>query len=135
MQIKNPIKENDFFPELTPLIDVMFLLLVFFMLTTTFERDDAHKTIVAELPQAQQSKKISRESTTVLTVKENGEYILGDTPCAKDALPDVLKIRMEMTRDSVVVISAHKDAPYHSIIYIYDVLQALGIEHFAHEVK
>ncbi len=135
MQIKNPIKENDFFPELTPLIDVMFLLLVFFMLTTTFDRDDTHKTIVSDLPLAEQSRKISRESTTVLTVKENGGYILGDKPCAKDALADVLKIRIETTGDSVVVISAHKKAPYHSIVYIYDVLQALGIERFAHEVK
>lgn len=135
MNIKNPIQENDFFPELTPLIDVMFLLLVFFMLTTTFEREDKHKTVTVELPQAKQSQKIFRDGATVLMVKENGDYFLGDKPCSMDALPKVLKLSMEMSKDSVVVISAHKKAPYRSIVYIYDVLQALGIKHFAHEVR
>ena len=66
MNIKNPIKESDFFPELTPLIDVMFLLLVFFMLTTTFEREDVHKAVDIELPQAKQSSKVSKEGTTMI---------------------------------------------------------------------
>lgn len=135
MNIKNPIKESDFFPELTPLIDVMFLLLVFFMLTTTFEREDTHKAVNVELPQAKQSRKVSKEGTTMIIVEEDGGYICGDKPCARDALPDVLKICMEMGKDSVVVISADKNAPYYSLVYIYDVLQALGVKHFAHEVK
>lgn len=135
MHIKNPIKDSDFFPELTPLIDVMFLLLVFFMLTTTFEREDALTSIPVELPQAKQSRKITRDAAAVLVVQEDGKYICGDKPCTRDALPDVLRIRMEMSRDSVVVISAHENAPYHSLVYIYDVLQSLGIKHFAHEVR
>lgn len=135
MNIKNPFHEDDFFPELTPLIDVMFLLLVFFMLTTTFEREGKHKTIPIELPEAKHSRPVSKEGATVLKVKENGEYFLGDKPCTMDALPEVLKIRMDMSKDSIVVISAHKNAPYYSLVYIYDVLQALGIKHFAHEVR
>ncbi len=135
MNIKNPIKETDFFPELTPLIDVMFLLLVFFMLTTTFERDKTRKAITVELPMAKQSMKIPWEGTTVLVVKEGGDYFLNDKPCTKNALPDVLKISMALAKDSVVVISAHKEAPYSSVIYIYDVLQALGVKHFAHEIR
>ncbi len=135
MKIKNPLKEKDFFPELTPLIDVMFLLLVFFMLTTTFEQKDTSKAVKVELPLAKKSKKITQEGATLIVVNEDGEYICADKPCTKDALPDVLKIRMEIGNDSVVVIRADKNAPYSRLVYIYDVLQALGVKHFAHEVK
>lgn len=135
MNIKNPFKEGDFFPELTPLIDVMFLLLVFFMLTTTFEEESKHKTIAVELPRAKHSQPVSKDGAIVLNVKENGEYFIGEKPCSKGSLPEVLKINMDMTKDSVVVISADKNAPYYSLVYIYDVLQAIGVKHFAHEVR
>ena len=135
MNIKNPFKEGDFFPELTPLIDVMFLLLVFFMLTTTFEDEGRHKTITVELPKAKHSQPVSKDGAVVLKIEENGDYSIEDRPCSKSSLPEVLKINMDMTKDSVVVISADKNAPYYSLVYIYDVLQAIGVKHFAHEVR
>ena len=135
MNIKNPFKEGDFFPELTPLIDVMFLLLVFFMLTTTFEDKGTHKTISVELPKAKHSQPVSKEGAIVLKVKENGDYFIGDKPCSESSLPEVLKINMDMSKDSVVVISADKNTPYYSLVYIYDVLQAIGVKNFAHEVR
>ena len=135
MKIQNPFKEGDFFPELTPLIDVMFLLLVFFMLTTTFEEESKHKTIAVELPKAKHSRPVSKDGAIVLNVKEDGEYFIGEKSCSRGSLPEVLKITMDMTKDSIVVISADKNAPYHSLVYIYEVLQAIGVKHFAHEVR
>jgi hypothetical protein len=33
------------------------------------------------------------------------------------------------------VIAAHKNAPYGAVVFVYDVLQALGIKKFSHEVR
>jgi len=135
MNIRNPFHESDFFPELTPLIDVMFLLLVFFMLTTTFEREIEQKIIPVELPQAKYSKPFLREGAIVLKVSEKGEYYINEKECSMDALSEVLKISMKTSKDSLVVISAHKDTPFKSIVFIYDVFQMLGVTYFTHEVR
>jgi biopolymer transport protein ExbD len=135
MNLKNPTQQNDFFPDLTPLIDMMFLLLIFFMLTSTFKDEKKIETVEVELPQAEISIVVPREAATVIRISDNGAYHIGDKPCTMDVLLQALDIQLKATRDSVVIISGHKNAPYWSIIHVYDVLQALGIKHFAHEVQ
>jgi biopolymer transport protein ExbD len=135
VNIRNPLDDADFFPELTPLIDVMFLLLVFFMLTTTFETDRTTRSIAVELPESSRSRPMTRENAAVITVREDGEYFLDRQPCDIESLHEVLALRMNMSGDSLVVIAAHRNAPYGRVVHIYDVLQALGVRHFSHEVR
>ncbi len=133
MNIRDPFETSDFFPELTPLIDMMFLLMIFFMLTATFIKETEHKAIPIEIPEARHSEAVTTEHAVVITVNENGNFMIDDRPCTAETLADVLKIRT--VSDSTIIISAHKKAPYLSIVYIYDVLQSLGIRRFAHDVK
>jgi biopolymer transport protein ExbD len=133
MKLRDPFDEGGFFPELTPLIDIMFLLLVFFMLTTTFLKETERKAIPVELPQALHSSIVTASQAVVITVNERGGYSIDGMPCDAASLPDVLKLKT--VGDTTVVISGHTGAPYRSIVYIYDVLQSLGISRFAHDVR
>lgn len=134
LNIRKPVPEYDFFPELTSLVDVMFLLLVFFMLTTTFEKGST-KAVIVELPVAKKSIPVSKDNAIILTIKKNGEFIINENICEPASLPDVLKIAIAETKDSLVIINAHKQSPYQSIIFAYDIFQALGIKRFAHEIQ
>jgi len=133
MDIRNPIDENDFYPELTPLIDIMFLLLVFFMLTTTFLKEEEQNVLQVELPEALNSQSIPIDQSIFVSVGKHGEYRVDEKSCTPEMLPDLLKIRAET--DTVVVIHAHNEAPYRSIIFLYDIFQSVGIRHFVHDVK
>jgi biopolymer transport protein ExbD len=133
MDIHNPFDDNDFNPELTPLIDIMFLLLVFFMLTTTFLKEEERHVLPVELPEALNSHSIPIEQSILISVGRRGEYRVDEKSCTPEMLPDLLKLRAET--DTVVVIHAHNEAPYKSIIYLYDIFQSVGIRHFVHDVK
>ena len=133
MDIRNPIDENDFYPELTPLIDIMFLLLVFFMLTTTFLKEEEQNVLPVELPEALNSQSIPIERSIFVSVGRRGQYHVDEKSCTPEMLPDLLKVHAET--DTVVVIHAHNEAPYQSIIYLYDIFQSVGIRHFVHDVK
>ena len=134
MNIRDPFDHNDFFPELTPLIDILFLLLIFFMLTTTFLKETRHETIPVELPEARHSDVITAERAVVITVDEKGDYSVDGRNCSAATLPQLLKLKT-VSSDTTIVISGHAKAPYRSIILIYDILQSLGISRFTHDVK
>jgi biopolymer transport protein ExbD len=135
MRIRSPFNEDSVSPEMTSLIDIMFLLIIFFMVTTTFQSEGDLKRIQIELPQAQFSTAIHKNEAVSIGIGEKGQFYLGDKPCDPAELPEALSARIAMARDSVVVISAHKNAPYGAVVFVYDVLQSLGIKRFSHEVR
>ncbi|MBN1984044.1 MAG: biopolymer transporter ExbD [Chitinivibrionales bacterium] len=136
INLHNPFMETqNFFPELTSLIDVMFLLLIFFMLTTTFENSKGIESILMELPYSQKSIPVEKEETVGVSVDENGSFFVNKQTCSPEALPAMIGQALQNKRDTTIVISGHKNAPYQSIIFIYDIIQSLGIRNIAHEVQ
>ena len=78
MKISPGNDEGEFVLELTPMIDVVFLLLIFFMLATTFL--DPEREIELELPQADSATELSQEpDEIVLNVLSDGRvFFVGD---------------------------------------------------------
>jgi|WetSurMetagenome_2_1015567.scaffolds.fasta_scaffold167527_2 biopolymer transport protein ExbD len=135
MKIKSPFDKESISPEMTSLIDIMFLLIIFFMITTTFDTSGKQRRIQVELPHAQFSTPIHRSEACIIGVGERGEFYLGEKPCDPAKLADGLATQLALTRDSTVVISADKKAPYGAVVFIYDIFQSLGIRKFSHEVR
>ena len=108
--------------NITPLIDVMFLLLIFFMLTTTFRE---HLGIDVSLPQAATAESMEITKHEV-TVKATGEIYFGgnrvDLPGLRTALETVLQ---EEPR-TPIVLRADKDAAFQDVIRVIDMCRAVG---------
>ena len=133
--IKDPFEAEDFFPELTPLIDVMFLLLVFFMLTTTFDHEQKKTSLILNLPYSRSTESIGTQGSIELVIDEQGTYYYNNKACAKEQLPDVLDRYFSQSLDSIVVIGADQKTPYQALISLYDILQAAGVKYVAHSVS
>ena len=111
--------------SLTPMIDVVFLLLIFFMVTTTFSRQSAIKVM---LPQAdgQQTKK--QDQALLLTINTSGQYFIGDKPLSDKSL-DTLAKELTAARNSrniPLIINADARAPVQSAISALDVASKIG---------
>jgi biopolymer transport protein ExbD len=137
MMIRDPFdNEPDEYPELTTLIDVMFLLLIFFLLTTSFDRNKEQTEIDIELPLAQNTQKpVIKNQPVYLTVDKSGSYSIKNVHYDKKQIFEELRAQVSNSADSLVVICGDRAAPYHSIVFIYDMLQALGVKHFSHQVQ
>jgi biopolymer transport protein ExbD len=114
--------------NLTPLIDVVFLLLIFFMVSTTFEKETR---IEVELPQAQAvTDNPERDEKLEILIDPSGRFFVNDQQVlGRD--PQVLEgavVAAVAERDDLpVMIKADGQAPYQAVITAMDVLTRLGL--------
>ncbi|MBA4501957.1 ExbD/TolR family protein [Marinobacterium marinum] len=114
--------------NLTPLIDVVFLLLIFFMITTTFTRE-SHLSI--SLPEAATNavNAASEIDAIDVVIGAEGQYSVNELPLVtSDALTlrrAVIKLAGEK-RDLPFVITADANAKHQSVVTVMDVAGQLG---------
>ncbi len=112
---------------LSPMIDMIFLLLVFFVVSTMYMSEI--KTIPIRLPVAKHSENVSKSNFNV-TVKQDGTLYLDESQIDLEML--VKNAAIESKRDSSfsVIIRAEDDAPYKIIIQLMDKLKGAGVTRF-----
>lgn len=116
-------------PELIiiPMIDIMFFLLVFFMLSTMYMID--LKTIPVKLPQA---KNAATDTTTTfaVTLKADGTIYLGEAQTDVQSLLTQASLEQKNNKNFAVVIRAEKDLEYGEVIKLVDRLKGAGVTRF-----
>ena len=112
---------------LSPMIDMIFLLLVFFIVSTTYMSEI--KTIPIRLPVAQNSETVSKSNFAV-TVKKDGALYLEDNKIEMKQL--VANAAAESKRDAAfsVIIRADGEANYKTVIKLMDELKGAGVTRF-----
>jgi biopolymer transport protein ExbD len=117
--------------NLTPLIDVVFILLIFFMVSTTFEHESE---INIELPEASAEPVEETEQVLEIVVDAEGRYFIDEQQVVnteletlKTAIGKALGEREEMP----VVIRADRQTPYQSVVRAMDAISQLGLVHMS----
>ena len=140
---KHKMKRVGIAIDMTAMVDVAFLLLTFFLLTTKFKAQD---NVPIELPSSTAAIKLPTSNVIMLSVEKNGAvHIQADNTRGQRDLPgasgDVI-IRPEDLRQALVslraanpslrsVIKADKDVPYHVVQSVMNSLQEARITRFA----
>lgn len=107
---------------LTALIDIVFLLLIYFLLTTNFLVEEGIKV---KLPQARASAPQTEEVITVF-VDTHGQAFLGREAVAPDRLFDRLKKAIAGQPDRLVVVRADRTVVLNKAVNVMDVAKAAG---------
>ncbi|KAF0809463.1 biopolymer transport protein ExbD [Alcanivorax sp. S71-1-4] len=112
--------------NLTPLIDVVFLLLIFFMVSTTFTRETRLGVVLPEasgLPQAEMTDQVEVVISAAGEYRINGEQLVrADADTLRSAL---LALSREGT-DRPLMITADADSSHQSVVRVMDVAGQLG---------
>tara|TARA_B100000029_G_scaffold444428_1_gene464190 strand:+ start:191 stop:607 length:417 start_codon:yes stop_codon:yes gene_type:complete len=122
-----PKNRDEFNLDITPLIDVVFLLLIFFMVSTTFKHESE---INITLPSAS-NKTVTQKPNAInvgLDLKGN-IYIDGEKLNNSEfqTIKTALFERIKETEKPPVIISADTNVKYQSVIYLLDTLRQLGL--------
>mgnify|MGYP001281174320 CR=1 FL=1 len=134
MNFRSPQQDN---PDinLTPLIDVVFLLLIFFMVSTTFNKE---AEIQIDLPEASGEKTTKEEFVVEITIDNQGRYFVNDRRL-RDSKVDTLKQAITQTigdrKAPHVIINSDKDTSYQSVMTAMDAVRQLGLSKFSLSVK
>ena len=114
--------------ELTPLIDVVFLLLIFFMVSTTFIRETQLKI---DLPEAAGELQEVEEDLIEITVDRVGDYAVNDRLLVNNDLRTLVRALEEVLGErppsSRVIVTADANASHQSVVRAMDAAGKVGL--------
>lgn len=110
-----------------PMIDIMFFLLVFFMISTLYMVN--MKTVDVNLPQAVHAEQQTKV-TYLVTIKKDGSLWLEDQPVEKDKLLREAAAQQRQNPQFTVVIRADQGLDYGQVIALLDEFKGAGVTRF-----
>ena len=110
-------------PNLTPLIDIVFLLLVFFMLTSHFVKDEV---INIDLPDADSADSLDEPQQVEVIINEFGEYIIDSEVVSEQTLETILLEKLKDQEEKVVRIRGDKHVDLNFAIGAFDAARKAG---------
>ncbi len=110
--------------DLTPMIDVVFLLLIFFMVSTTF---NVAASLKLELPKSHTTAEEQQPKQLVISIDQDGKLFVQREPVAdKDLRRRILNVT-KGSKTFPVVLRADADARHKRVVLVMDTLQQLGL--------
>ena len=119
---KEPLEIN-----LVPLIDVMMVILIFLMITTTYNR---YTELAINLPSADAEKPAERANEIAVLVNAQGQYVINKRAVVfrtVDQLADELRRARGGAKEPVVVISADANATHQAVIRVMEAARVAGL--------
>ena len=110
--------------NITSLIDVLFLLLIFFMVSSTFIEQPGMKL---ELPESKSST-AEKIKELVLEITADGSLILNDNPVSLDNLENQLKEMLPKLQEKSIVLKADKSISHGAVVKVMDIARLSGLE-------
>lgn len=117
--------------SLTPLIDVVFLLLIFFLVTSEFDEEEQRLDIV--LPSATSAVPMtSKPREIVIDVNAEGTVFLRGQETSLDELDRLLRIAVTSNpTNQTVVIRADRDSTFQPVVSVMDICNKTGVSDYS----
>jgi biopolymer transport protein ExbD len=122
-----PRGEEEVDVNLTPLIDVVFLLLIFFMVSTTFIRESE---IELTLPEASAEARKNLVDVIEIAIDENGRFFVNGNALINTQLETIRQALISVRSadvEPVVVISADANASHQAVVSLMDAARQVGL--------
>jgi biopolymer transport protein TolR len=109
--------------NVTPLVDVMLVLLIIFMVTAPMLQTG----VDLDLPQADAQPVPDDEGKLILSIDRTGKVFLGDTPVAWDDLEAKLSTNAKVKADHELYVDADKNLPYGQVLQVMATAKKAGV--------
>lgn len=122
-----PDRSDDIELNITPLIDVVFLLLIFFMVSTTFDKQAKLKI---DLPEASATAQQQSDDSIVIGIDAKGQFFVNDRQLVNSQL-QTLKLALTKTigdkKDIPIILRADAQTPHQAVVTAMDAASQLGL--------
>ncbi len=120
--------------NVTPMVDVMLVLLIIFMVVTPMLQKGVSVTMASavntiDMPDA------DKENAVVLAITRDGKTYLGNDPIAPDEITTEVKDRIADRLDKTVFLRSDKNAKYQVVAEVVDNIRAAGVDNLGLETE
>ena len=113
--------------NLTPLLDVVFNLIIFFMVTTQFVQDE--RDLKIKLPNAESAQTASAApQTIIINVRQDGRFLIAEKSLDRDELKKTLQQAKRQHADTRVVLRVDRETPFRHPVVVFDICKGLGLD-------
>jgi biopolymer transport protein ExbD len=128
-------QEESLFINLTPMIDVILTLLIFFMAATKLY-DWNEQKIDVQIPEVGSAKPLTEAPAEIIVkISQDGSVAIGDEPVAVSGVTDRLRTIVKQYPDQAVVIRGDGRAFYQKVAEVMAACEAAGVTHLAVSVR
>ena len=110
------------------LVDVLVVLLIFLMVTTSFKQQPTLKLALPESTSAQKTGTTTNEPPFLVSITSNAVVVLDKTPIPFDTLKTRLQAEMAKNPQLKLAINADRNAPFYRIVNVMDIAKELKIK-------
>jgi biopolymer transport protein ExbD len=112
--------------QIAPMVDILLFLLVFFMLTWNFSRNEAELDV--KVPAAKEGKETRRPAgEVILNVKKDGGIVMNRRPMSSEELLDTLSRIAKLYPDQAVILRGDENVNYRYVVDVLDICRAANI--------
>jgi biopolymer transport protein ExbD len=129
IQIRRPLSSYDFVIDITALVDVLFTLLIFFSLTSSFQHESGIKI---NLPEASASGTVENVRRLEIVIPADGQIRVNDVAIEPSALKELLeKIDSTERQGYVVIVKGDAAASHGRVTTVLDTVKGMGFKNIA----
>jgi biopolymer transport protein ExbD len=118
--------------DMIPMIDMVFLLLIFFALTSTFE---IQRVMEMNLPKAASGDQLQQKQTLTLTINSDERIMLDNKPVEFQDIEPLLNQTVSDSSGVTLVIKGDAQVPHGKVVQLMDIANAVGVKKILITVK
>ena len=117
--------------NVTPMVDIMLVLLIIFMVVTPFLQQGITVALPKNMNNPDVDQNIIKESSVVISIPADGQYYLGKIPVQKDQLADKVDSMLKNIKndqDRIVYIKSGVNVSYGDVVTVINEVRKLGVD-------
>jgi biopolymer transport protein ExbD/biopolymer transport protein TolR len=116
--------------NVTPMVDIMLVLLIIFMVVTPFLQQGITVAIPRDLRNAEEDQAINKESSVIISVPKDSEYYLGKKKVNLDDLKSAVEkaLANKKEEDKIVYIKSGVDVSYGEVVKVINAVREKGVD-------
>ena len=120
--------------QLAPMVDILFILLIFFIVTTSYQ--SIEKELSIALPDAQHSENLDQAGRDIIVnITDQGEYVINRKAYDAVSLRELLRRSQKILGATTVLIRADKATVYQDLVAVMDICAELDITRISFVTK
>lgn len=112
--------------DMTPVVDIVFILLIFFLVSSVFKKEEL--ALMLELPKAGASREVKEEKTLSIELSKDSLAVNGKKTSYEELIPKILPLAKD---GKMIMFYIDKDVPYSRVVRILDLLKTHSLNKLA----
>ena len=135
MNFRKKSKQDDLEINFIPLIDVLLVIIIFLVVSTTFSKFSELKINLPTAEANQVDKKVEKIN---ISISANGDYAINESPLRTSTIDNIvtnLRNAANSIKDPVIIINADSDSPHQSVINVMEAARIAGLTKITFSTK